>query len=101
MLEKNPEDRYQSAREVLVDLRRLKRALDTGKLESPRPGVFASPRPLHASNQWPVFSAVLLVVFALGILVGQAFLRVRRPKAATMRFSAVTNFAGVESQPRK
>jgi hypothetical protein len=31
-LEKNADDRYQSAREVLVDLRRLKRALDTGSL---------------------------------------------------------------------
>ena len=92
LLEKDPNDRYQSAREVLVDLRRLKRAWDTGKLASARRPVAASPR-----RHWR-WAAALVLTFAAGAVVERYLLN--RPVARpAMRFTAVTNFAGVESHP--
>ncbi len=98
LLEKNPEDRYQSAREVLVDLRRLKRALDTGTLATARVTGGRGGAPAQISRKQKILLATALVAAAaLGLLVGGRYLP--RPARPAMHFSVVTNFAGVEAQP--
>jgi len=97
LLEKAPEDRYQSARELVVDLRRLKKAMDSGKLETARlPRVTAPP----ARNRRLVVAAVAVLAFAGGLATHRFWLgRPEGDARPAPRFSAVTNFAGVEAQP--
>ena len=97
LLEKSPDDRYQSAREVLVDLRRLKRALDAGALHRPRLRLASSRRGRLSWRHWLLFAAGLLAVGFGAFQVGRR-LAAPRPAHAT-RFTAITNFAGVEAQP--
>src|SRR5262249_27844986 len=92
LLEKNADDRYQSAREVLVDLRRLKRALDTGSLASVR----LQPRPV-SRRRWMIYAAIALAALLVGAVLARWGCE-RRGRAST-RFPAITNFAGVEAQP--
>ena len=95
VLEKNPDERYQSAREMLVDLRRLKRALDTGSLK-----VIAAAPSAAGRISWKrrVLSAgVLVAALAAGAVIHRVVFRESPP--TPMRFSAVTNFSGIESEP--
>jgi Tol biopolymer transport system component len=98
LLEKDPADRYQSARDLVVDLRRLKKAHDLGKLETTR--LRAAPS-VSVRNRWLALAAVAAVAFVAGIVVhrywpGRSGAGDTR---AAPRFSTVTKFAGVEAQP--
>src|SRR5712692_8221458 len=67
LLEKNAEDRYQSAREVLIDLRRLKRALDTGSLAAVRIDARRAGR--ASPRRRMLYAAIVLLAFVVGALV--------------------------------
>jgi Tol biopolymer transport system component/predicted Ser/Thr protein kinase len=95
VLEKNPDERYQSAREMLVDLRRLKRRLDTGSLGATRAAPAVAAR--FSWKRRAVIAAALFAAFAAGAVIQRFLFRQFPP--APMRFSAVTNFAGIESEP--
>ncbi len=98
LLEKDPGDRFQSARDLVVDLRRLKKAYDLGKLDTTRLRV--APR-APFRNRVLVLGAVAVVAFVAGIVVhrywpGRSGAGDTR---AAPRFSTVTRFSGVEAQP--
>ena len=57
-LEKEPGARYQSAKELLVDLKNLKRDTESGAVAATTP---------TKSNRWPAFSAGALVLLAAAI----------------------------------
>jgi serine/threonine protein kinase/Flp pilus assembly protein TadD len=60
-LEKAPDDRYQSAKELAVDLRRL---------SSPTTGVVHPVQPARMRiRRWQIIAAVAIVLFAIGALV--------------------------------
>ncbi len=94
LLEKSPDDRYQSARELLVDIRRLKRAHDSGTLAG------AAVRPAGVARlsrrQKVMLGLAAFAIFALGAIVQR---NLPKPQRAPMRFSTVTNFSGMEIQP--
>jgi len=94
LLEKSPDDRYQSARELLVDVRRLKRAHDSGTLAAVgmRPAGVAG----LSRKQTVALGLTLFLSFALGALLQR---NLPKPERAPMRFSTVTNFSGMEVQP--
>ena len=66
-LEKDPADRYQSARDVAVDLRRYRRDSDRGTVSSAStPNRGGAPHPTQRP-QWPKWAGVAAVVLALAI----------------------------------
>ncbi len=89
-LDKEPAERYQSMREMVVDLRRLTRQ----SVETP-----ASPmrRPTHIF-MWAIASALLLMLlFAAGALV---LFRARQPvPPARLQYTQLTNFADSATSP--
>jgi len=87
-LEKDPAERYQTMRELVVDLRRVVRI----KTEEGRGVPLATRR---RSWAWPV-----AVVLALAAGAGVDRLLIRRPAAgSTIRAQRLTDFVGVEEQP--
>jgi serine/threonine protein kinase len=100
-LEKDRDIRYQSAREVLVDLRRLKRDMDSG------PGV-AEPHtnvgPARPSLRKRSVVAVITIV-ALAVLLAAAWLTVKRQAEPTssqvglMQPTPLTTLPGLERSP--
>jgi serine/threonine protein kinase len=93
-LEKDPAERYQSMRELVVDLRRAAR----------RQEEFAAPETQSARRRWPWWWAVsILVVFAIAILaiawntgrLSQSVPELRNPLAQA-RFTRFTDFPGSE-----
>jgi serine/threonine protein kinase len=69
-LEKEPRDRYQDTRDLVVDLRRLKRETDSQPVQRPdTTGVHvqAAPKPRRRSFGWVALAAVVLGITALAI----------------------------------
>ncbi len=64
-LEKDREDRYQSAKELLVDLRRLKRDTDSGGDRAP---VVAEQPQARKKGVWATTAAAALVLLLLGLV---------------------------------
>jgi len=97
-LERDPADRYQSMREMVVDLRRVSRqradppaasaATATDRSTSPRT---ASPWP------WAVAAIVLAALSGLGVWVWQGRNRVPDNPLANAQFTRFTDFDGAES----
>jgi serine/threonine protein kinase/Tol biopolymer transport system component len=88
-LEKDPAERYQSMRDMVVDLRRLARSKQEDAVEPPR----SAPR----RRAWPWAAAVVL---ALVVGAGVSRLWTPRPAApASVRAQRLTDFVGVEEQP--
>jgi len=59
-LAKDPEDRYQSTRDLVVDLKSVARSLDS----SPKLPVTPPPAAARARNWWPIAMAVIVVAVA-------------------------------------
>jgi Tol biopolymer transport system component len=97
LLEKSPDDRYQASREVVVDLRRLKRASDLGKLTAERPPAAGS---RAVRKHALALAAAVALAFVAGLVAHRYWMRgVAGDGAPVPRFSAITRFAGVEAQP--
>jgi len=107
-LEKSPAERYQSMREMVVDLRRSQRSqrLPAPGVEEaiahvePEPGspslLPAQPRPRwRRALPW----AAAFLTGAILAAIGFVFFAIRRPHLPAMHFRAVTNFSGVQSHP--
>jgi eukaryotic-like serine/threonine-protein kinase len=91
-LEKNPEDRYQSIREMLVDMRRLLREKDP--LRSPAVPVKAgSQRP---SLLWALAGVVLL---GIGLITGRMWWPWPATTVRSVQVQRLTDFVGVEESP--
>jgi Tol biopolymer transport system component len=89
-LEKDPTERYQSMREMVVDLRRIARSKAE---EAVREGPVSSPR----RRSWPWVAAVVLALAA-----GVGLSRLWMPRAAALadiQAQRLTDFVGVEEQP--
>ncbi len=97
LLEKDPEDRYQNASDLAVDLRRFERRLSTLSAIAPAPPLAAAepapaqaPQPAAARPRrpWPVLIAALAAGAVLGVL---ATLALHRPSQSAQVFP-VTHF---------
>ena len=107
-LEKSPAERYQSMREMVVDLRRGQRSqrLPTPGVEEaiapvePERGSH-SPLPAQPRPRWRRALPWAAAFLTGTLLAGFAFLifAVRRPHRPAMHFRAVTNFSGVQTHP--
>lgn len=91
-LEKNPEDRYQSMREMLVDMRRLLRGRDP--LRGP-----AVPVKAGSQRQLVLWILAGVVLVAVGIMAGRTWWP--RPAAImrSVQVQRLTDFIGVEESP--
>lgn len=95
-LEKDRENRYQSAKELLVDLRRLKRDTDSGVTPLSEPG-FARPRPRRrARGLWATAAVLALVVVVLGVLLFRTSSEIARGPIDSL---AVLPFENTRSDP--
>jgi tRNA A-37 threonylcarbamoyl transferase component Bud32 len=96
-LEKEPDERHQTMKDLAIDLRRLRQESETGKL----PSGAAAARP-PARTAWRTKAA--LAVAALGIAAGAAYLFLR-PRTETaspakdISFMQLTDQAGPETFP--
>jgi tetratricopeptide (TPR) repeat protein len=73
-LEKEPENRYQSAKEIAVDLRRLKRDTDSGR------AVAALPVALGRTKRWKLWLAATALVAVLVAALAFFLILERRPR---------------------
>jgi serine/threonine protein kinase len=93
-LEKNPADRYQSMRDVVVDLRRLLRS----SLEPP-----PASEEHNALTRRPVFVVGVAAVLVLAIVATAAIVLGRRtatePVRSNVQYTQLTNFADSAIQP--
>jgi Tol biopolymer transport system component/predicted Ser/Thr protein kinase len=94
-LEQDPAERYQTMRDMVVDLRRLARR-QTGEYEA-----MTGAGRMHATRQrvWPWMAAVTLAL-AVGVASGRWLLV--RPAVATptdVQLQRITDFVGIEEHP--
>jgi serine/threonine protein kinase len=97
-LQKDPERRYQSAKDVRNELRTLKEELDSGELTRP------APMPMTAkAKRWPLVAGGVGVLAVIAIA---AWVAVRWPgrgsgetAAPTLQFTRLTSAQGIERQP--
>lgn len=90
LLEKDPDRRYQSARELLVDLKNLKRDSSSGEVATAHP-------PRRARSLYAAIAAALILIVA----IGAALLWKRRPATAQTSIDsiAVLPFVNVSKDP--
>jgi serine/threonine protein kinase/Tol biopolymer transport system component len=87
-LEKDPAERYQSMREMVVDMRRLAR--QSGETAAP-------PRPARRI-QWAAAAALIVLILVAGS--GWIFFRSSQPAApARLEYAQLTNFADSATSP--
>jgi serine/threonine-protein kinase len=88
-LEKNREERYQSAREMLVDLRRVLREIDSGAVTGSTPTMSSSPRvtgavaPLPTGRPWRWIAGVGIGVLLAVVLLWKSGREERKPAPAS------------------
>ncbi|HYZ84813.1 MAG TPA: protein kinase [Bryobacteraceae bacterium] len=88
-LEKDPDDRYQSARDLVVDLRRLIRQSDAAAVsETSRPPT----RPVRKAHVWKTATLVVLILVTIGLIGAMRLLRVQPPAPQEPTYTQVTNF---------
>jgi serine/threonine protein kinase len=90
-LEKDPADRFQSMRDMVVDLRRVVR-----QSAEASPALAAMPRSKRARH-WQKSVAALVVLVAAGVLLVSRFRQPAEP--ARQQYTQLTNFADSTSQP--
>ena len=96
-LEKDPAERYQSMREMVVDLRRLARRREDSS--GSRPAVTAAV-PISRPRQWPWMAAGALAAVGLGVAAGRAlFVRPAANAPTSVQLQRITDFVGMEDQP--
>ncbi len=100
-LEKDRDDRYQSAKEMLVDLRRVKREVDSG-----RSSVAGEARSATLSGGWWRSRSALVVVAVASLMTIAGAILYYRPRTSTsepplpaMRTAPFTSLAGRETSP--
>ena len=108
-LEKSRNDRYQSAREMAIDLRRVLREIDSGAVTGVTPAVVSSPRvtgavaPLPARRSWHWMVGVGIgVLFALIALLRpgkEARRAAPAPAAAEIKSLAVLPLQNLSQDP--
>ena len=86
-LEKDPAERYQSTREMVVDLRRLTR--QSGETLAPSP-----PHPVRRFK-WAAAAALIVLVLAAGI----AMIVLKSRQGAEPQYTQLTNFADSATSP--
>jgi serine/threonine protein kinase/Tol biopolymer transport system component len=89
-LEKDPTERYQTMREMVVDLRRLARRETSSATAAPV-------APIHTRRKpwWIIGAAGMAVVIAAGVMQ----FRSRTPAAPSGQFTQLTNFADSATSP--
>ncbi len=96
-LEKDPAERYQSMREMVVDLRRLARRREEDS--SSRPAVTTAV-PIARPRRWPWMAAGALAAVGLGVAAGRAlFVRPAADAPTSVQLQRITDFVGMEDQP--
>jgi Tol biopolymer transport system component len=91
-LEKNPSDRYQSAKEMMIDLRRISRQISAPEFtESPAPRTFLRSRLLHS---WLVPALI-----AIAIAIAAAVLLIPRPAPGPLDSTQLTFSAEPKEPP--
>jgi serine/threonine protein kinase len=97
-LQKDPERRYQHAKDLRNELQTLKEELDSGEL-SRASGTAPATTTSRRSNRWPLVAAVIVAVAAIGAAI--AFWLSRSPAAVplVLKHARLTSAAGVEGQP--
>src|SRR5579871_1218850 len=90
-LEKDPADRYQSMREMAVDLRRFAR--QTGELSTAVP-----PRAVSA-RRWPFATAISALALVFGLAAGRWLWHSPVPAPANVQFQRITDLIGIEESP--
>ena len=91
-LERDPAERYQTMRDVAVDLRRLARKT----VQPPNAMATAAVHARQTPWRWIVTVGLALT---LGLLVGRWFLPRSSPIASNVRFQRITDFVGMEESP--
>jgi Tol biopolymer transport system component/aminoglycoside phosphotransferase (APT) family kinase protein len=92
--ERDPADRYQTAAELAVDLRRLQRGL----LAQPAPSRWSSTRSRRARN-WLVAGLAAAGAVAVGVRLGRDTPEETRNIDRTLRAVPLTAYAGTEQHP--
>jgi len=87
-LEKNPADRYQSMRELLVDLRRALR--QSAELETP---------PLARSVGPGWFAAAIALLAGVAVIAGWSLTRLRPAAPPRVEYTPLTSFADSVTEP--
>jgi len=98
-LEKDREVRYQSAKEVLVDLKRLKRDTGSGKAASPTAAVISKPRTAKTLPLLALAAGVLLIAAAILYLVWRPAGTVLTPSPPGQPTHKQITFVGDASDP--
>jgi serine/threonine protein kinase/Tol biopolymer transport system component len=94
-LEKEPEDRYQTIKDLGIDLRRLKQDSESGKLAST--GAPASSRPARKPLVYALAALVILALLGSG---AWRFFHAQQPRAPTrLEYTQLTNFADSATSP--
>jgi Tol biopolymer transport system component len=95
-LQKDPERRYQSAKDLRNELRTLKEELDSGELARPTAGPAAVPR--SKGLRFGVAAAVV-VAAAVGAALWWRGAPAPRPEAIDLQHAQLTSASGLEVQP--
>jgi eukaryotic-like serine/threonine-protein kinase len=96
-MEKDPERRYQSARELLIDLKNLKRDSESGHSTS---NVRASQRHARGRRGAPALLWLAGILLLLGLAAG-IFYYLRNARGSDIRSLAVLPFANVNGNPNE
>src|SRR5690349_7904238 len=91
-IEKDREVRYQTATDLLADLKRLRRETESGRAYSTGVAV-AAPR-----RKWPVYAGAVAARLLLALVAALVVVRKREPPARTA-WQQLTNFTDSATQP--
>ena len=94
-MEKDPERRYQSARELLIDLKNLKRDSESGASQM---GARAGLKPVPTKQNWKLFAGIAAVAVAVAAGI---FYYARADRGNDIRSLAVLPFANVNGNPNE
>ena len=90
-LEKNPQERFESARDLAFYLETLRADSDSGGIK-----VSGSALPMRSLGTWVTAAAAILALFAAGWLSRG---RIQGNKSQPVKFLRLTDFAGLEESP--